>query len=175
MISINREELAWAAGFFDGEGSTTCSGRKNHHRKYIRMGVSQVNPEPLERFNGAVGNIGSIHGPRIPRNVRSKPVWVWYSGDWRKCQAIWAMLWTFLGTQKRDQIKRCWATFTAQEHWGCEKGKSPLNKRDKTHCIRGHSLHDPKTVVTYLRYGWTYKRCTLCEKIRYQEKRGRSG
>lgn len=58
-------ELAWAAGFYDGEGSTSVATVKQSSGKtyrYIKMSVSQNEREPLERFMAAVGE-GKIVGP----------------------------------------------------------------------------------------------------------------
>ena len=57
------EELAWAAGLFDGEGSTSASDRwSTPHLRVPQSG--QAEPEVLMRFLAIVG-VGSIKGPRI--------------------------------------------------------------------------------------------------------------
>lgn len=57
----SREELAWAAGFFDGEG--TVSWAKNvHGRGTFTIKISQLDTETLDRFRAAVGT-GTIGGP----------------------------------------------------------------------------------------------------------------
>jgi hypothetical protein len=60
-------ELAWAAGFFDGEGWVTTSyGSRNGRRRTkpsLSVGVGQSgSPALLERFREAVG-AGSVNGP----------------------------------------------------------------------------------------------------------------
>ena len=49
-------ELAWAAGFFDGEGCITLS------RGLPTLSIAQVDREVLDRFKRAVGP-GSVNGP----------------------------------------------------------------------------------------------------------------
>ena len=61
-----REELAWAAGFFDGEGHVgflprTCD---------MQIGMSQNTREVLARFQAAVG-LGRVNGPYKPRWVKN--------------------------------------------------------------------------------------------------------
>jgi hypothetical protein len=61
-----KTELAWAAGFFDGEGSASLlHGRKGYeHLEYLRLRVGQMHLEPLERFREAVGmSHKNITGP----------------------------------------------------------------------------------------------------------------
>jgi len=70
----NATDLAWAAGFFDGEG---CIGiYKRHHapESYaISLSVAQVDPRPLRRFAEIVG------GPVAPSRARGnqRPYWRW--------------------------------------------------------------------------------------------------
>lgn len=69
-IAPSETELAWAAGFFDGEGCVrfrTCKSRPNRSREYgvLSIQVSQVHREPLDRFRAAVG-VGTVKGPYGP-------------------------------------------------------------------------------------------------------------
>ena len=66
-------ELAWAAGFFDGEGyvgsmSLRVRPAKGRARAVLTMEISQVDERPLQRFAAAVG-CGSINR-RAVRNPR---------------------------------------------------------------------------------------------------------
>lgn len=56
-------ELAWAAGFFDGEGCTYLShGGAGGRKRYPRLSIGQNHREPLDRFAAAVGG-GNVCGP----------------------------------------------------------------------------------------------------------------
>jgi hypothetical protein len=97
----DREELAWAAGFFDGEGCFCYS----EAARYVSVSIGQTNPEPLERFRNAVG-LGKINGPYLrehPNRLSKKPQWVYQAYGVEKVQAIAAMLWFKLGSIKREQ------------------------------------------------------------------------
>ena len=49
-------ELAWAAGFYDGEGYTSY-----HARTFsLRVEIGQKNRSTLERFQSAIGGLGEI-------------------------------------------------------------------------------------------------------------------
>ena len=80
----NKIELAWAAGFYDGEGSTkrvyyhykTKNGIKRIPNKHISMTVSQCELFPLKRFMKAVGNLGRINGP-YKYKAQKRPYWIW--------------------------------------------------------------------------------------------------
>ena len=98
----DREDLAWAAGFFDGEGCFSYTDRA----AYASVSISQVERGPLERFQGAVGNLGKIYGPYFktyPGRMSKQP-WHQYRAYRREhVQAIAAMLWFNRGSTKREQ------------------------------------------------------------------------
>lgn len=97
-------ELAWAAGFWDGEGCTYVAkphkGRAGD-KPYMFMCLGQTDLDPLNRFHVAVG-AGNISGPRLV--IGRKPIWSW------KCYAnadVWRvinLLWPYLSEPKRQQI-----------------------------------------------------------------------
>lgn len=96
---MDTHELAWAAGFFDGEGSTV---RMNG--KYARMQLAQSESGigTLRRFRRAVG-AGSVVGPNKYKSSIGKPQYVWVCSNLEDCQFVLARLWKWLGLQKRGQ------------------------------------------------------------------------
>lgn len=64
---MDRYELAWAAGFFDGEGSAWAQAQKGRRTAQPYAQINQADPHGipvvLERFKNAVG-VGTINGPR---------------------------------------------------------------------------------------------------------------
>lgn len=104
-MAIDREALAWAAGFFDGEGHTGTGavGQRKDGSSWRNpiMTVSQTHPEVLERFADAVG-VGKIRIAR-PARGREQQVWVWNVTGLEKVQYVTALLWPWLGSVKREQ------------------------------------------------------------------------
>jgi hypothetical protein len=101
---MDTHELAWCAGFFDGEGSTH-PGKKGEY-KVIRLSVAQAELAPLERFRRAVG-LGSIEGPYAPRGVSTLPKWIYRVYSYEEVQYVVCLLWPWLGDTKRAQAARC--------------------------------------------------------------------
>lgn len=97
---MNREELAWAAGFFDGEGCTTFTVNSGLPTKYPRLSVSQKHEEVLLKFQLAVGGLGTI----VVNRTRGG--WIWRCTKFEHVQAVIAMLWPWLGPVKKAQAKR---------------------------------------------------------------------
>lgn len=104
-IQINLIELAWAAGFWDGEGCTNFSrsyywNSKGKHPRYrICAAVGQTNNRyPIHRFKAAV-QIGNVSGPDSALKTS------WRVSTFEEVQAVIAMLWKFLCPAKRNQYK----------------------------------------------------------------------
>ena len=101
-------ELAWAAGFFDGEGYVGSVRRRPGPRggrwsTVLAMEISQVDERPLQRFAAAVG-CGSINR-RAVRNPRWRQQWRWRATQGAAERALCA-LWPYLSEPKREQALR---------------------------------------------------------------------
>lgn len=114
MIEIHRESLAWAAGFFDGEGCITLS---RHNDKYINLSLSigqklideeliWGESESLVKFREAV-QIGNINGPYLDRRNSTSQICRYTASGYEQIQAIMAMLWPWLGDIKKDKWIKC--------------------------------------------------------------------
>jgi len=102
-------DLAWAAGLFDGEGCTSARPYKNRPGSVrIQASVSQSShsaelvPSVLQRFQRAVGGMGSIGAPFLDKRSGT------FTHQWRACdfeetQAVIALLWSNLSPIKRAQ------------------------------------------------------------------------
>lgn len=103
------EELAWAAGFFDGEGCVFLTKPTDRSNLRIRLSISQVDRECLDRFRSAILGLGRVNGPyavkgRPSTKIFSKQPQHRYSLDgFEKVQAAVTLLWSWLGSAKRFQ------------------------------------------------------------------------
>ena len=101
---MQRTELAWAAGLFDGEGSTGAYLFNGGRQTYLRMQLRQnghTQPVVLERFQRAVGG-GLIHGPH---RSKTTPQWNWVANG-PAAYRVLRLLWPYLSDPKRDQANR---------------------------------------------------------------------
>lgn len=117
----NREQLAWAAGFFDGEGCVLKT-YENPPRKdgrqaaaiQVSIGQSGIyGHELLRRFAIAVGLPGNLYGPRPPAKNQKLVRYQWEVNGFEKVQAVAAMLWPWLGRVKRAQFGKILAAYHA--------------------------------------------------------------
>lgn len=108
LSSFDPLQIAWAAGFFDGEGSTIAYF-PNKKSRYMRLqatvpqsGQGEV-PKVLVRFQAAMLGLGKIVGPN------EHGIYVWKSRGLEETQATIAMLWKYLGHVKRAQASAAMA------------------------------------------------------------------
>lgn len=91
-------EVAWAAGFFEGEGSITASGGR------LTVRIHNTDTEPLERFASIVV-FGEVYGP-YERNDRDgykrKPFWAWVAQEYDALEVL-ELLWPWLSARRHGQ------------------------------------------------------------------------
>lgn len=108
-FALCREELAWAAGFFDGEGYVGAIRRDCPQGINTRLllSIAQTCPDPLMRFRAAVGNAGNVTGPYKRTNTPTrKMMWSFSASSFEDVQAITAFLWFWLSAPKQAQVVR---------------------------------------------------------------------
>lgn len=94
---MNKEALAWAAGYWDGEGHARGWTTKGYWSP--RAILTQKHGDQFERFNEATGGLGKAYGPYGDKTTIELR---W--GGFEKVQALMAMLWPWLGETKRQQF-----------------------------------------------------------------------
>lgn len=149
-MDINREELIWAAGLFEGEGCfcwVKIPNRNNRNKKdysYCQASLHTTDKDVLERFVKAVG-IGVVNGPYIYTDTKvpnRKPSWYWSIRGHERVQAVIAILWPWLGNRRKNQARSC-LTKTISG------GNSPGTGWDlrKASCPQGHMYDISNTYI----------------------------
>jgi hypothetical protein len=97
---VNTTESAWAAGFFDAEGSVLLRGQRRTLRR--ELAVSQAGrravPPVLLRFQAACEGRGTVRGPR--RGY----LYYWRVSGKGDVDAVGALLTPWLSDPKRMQL-----------------------------------------------------------------------
>lgn len=152
-ITTPREELAWAAGFFDGEGHVRGKGGTITKSE---MQVGQKTVGCLERLQRALGNIGYIGGPYH----KEYPVYFWYLTKTSDVDKALTALWPFLSEPKRNQAIK--AGFKLGFIRNPKVGRPPRKKED----LKVPFCHpDRKHVGNGL--------CGSCYQMEWRRKNGR--
>jgi LAGLIDADG DNA endonuclease family protein len=133
-----RVSLAWAAGFFDGEGCFSYSSAA----RYPCVSITQKDREVLDRFR-AVVRIGKVYGPyRNPpgRTLSTNPFYLYRTHGYERVQAVAALLWFELGSAKHAQATAVLKTWPRTCRRGHElvPGHSGCGRctADYWHCFR---------------------------------------
>lgn len=102
-------DLAWAAGFFDGEGCFTSNSGVSYDtsegiktRRYLKLSVSQKY-EPLVSKLQSIFGVGSVYF--APARKTSSQAYVWRCHG-RAAFYVADLLWPWLGEQKKADFKR---------------------------------------------------------------------
>ena len=102
------EQLAWAAGFYCGEGSASPIKQRGKVSG-VRVTIGQKNREVLDWFAAAVGT-GKVNGPYGPYSGNNGCPMFFYQAHGRdSVRKIRDLLWPWLSTEKREQFDRAYA------------------------------------------------------------------
>lgn len=147
-----REELAWAAGLFDGEGSAS-NNRRTATTSSIKLSVGQKDRRVLDRFHAAVG-VGTVYGPRAG-------MYYYQAHSLESVQAVVAMLWQWLSPVKRGQISDAFSLSA--------RARSTYAER-MTRCPQGHDF-TPENTRVHVWNGKRSRNCRECARVRHQKRR----
>lgn len=135
---LDLEELAWAAGFFDGEGTTIAKQDARRPDQFqLQFTVPQCGrdgvPDVLSRFQRAVLGMGVIDKPYGDSMYR------WRARGFVDGQAALALLWPFLSAVKRAQAASALRAVATQYRTGRLTGRQ---RRPRAPAIRvPHAPH----------------------------------
>lgn len=93
MQNRSREDLAWAAGLWEGEGCFT--GVKN---RVPQATMSMTDEDVMRRFAVVIG-FGTIYA--VTKPAPRKNCWMWQSRTFESFQATVALLWPWLHERRR--------------------------------------------------------------------------
>lgn len=151
MVGISDRDLAWAAGFLEGEGSFSFGSRRDKGHPWSgspNVSACQKQREPLDRLHKMFGgNTPALYHKRGP--LKNKDVWHWRVYGERAIGIMYVM-YLCMSPRRRHQINN------AVLAWLHAPGK-------QTHCSRGHDLRVPGA-----RYIWRgeSKGCKQCLRDR---------
>lgn len=112
-------ELAWAAGFFDGEGSVGlyASGRGFYGEnppRYPKVTIANTEVILLERFRLAVG-VGKVYGPKVCKNPKWKDRYDYRLDGVEKVGYLFMILKPYLGPTKFSKFEEALAPYSNRQ------------------------------------------------------------
>ena len=109
-VSPTTADLAWAAGFLEGEGTfspVTVTLKNGERKRYARVAAYQTTDEPLNRLQRMFG--GSIfrhtYAARgLAKGYQRKPAATW-TVNGARARGVMFTLWTFLSGRRQEQVR----------------------------------------------------------------------
>lgn len=138
------EEIAWAAGLFEGEGCISNAGKRS-----VPLTINSTDRDVLERFQEIVGCGGIYAIRRREQKAHHKEIWQWQVTARDEVTRILESFLPWL--QTRRSMRALEALARLKENQG-------LNG-DKTHCNRGHPLSGDNLYIRQGRRG-----CRTCKR-----------
>lgn len=148
MFELNKEEIAWAAGFFEGEGCFFYSVKSQSYR----VQIPQMQREPLVRFDKIVGGIGRLKGPKP-----SNGIYYYDITSFQGAQFVVCLFWKWLSPWRKNQALTML------------KGASRklLEPGLRTHCKNGHLYSKENTYIGTN----SSRQCLTCHRERQRKYR----
>lgn len=139
---MDEHELAWAAGFFDGDGwaALVRSGKGRRRRAMAQINQAGVGgvPEVLVRFRDAVG-VGRVAGPKIAHGRRD--LYWWVASSQRDVTRTGELIGPWLSAEKRDQFFAAVGIAFAAEPLTSLMWAAGLFDAEGSTCLSAHRSH----------------------------------
>ena len=113
LRGVSREQLAWASGLFEGEGSFTVQNRG----KYVSIvaELAMTDEDRVRQFHSIIG-VGNVTKHTNPIKDYYKPVFTWKTGSFEGVQSVIAALWFWLGPRRKARAKEILAIYHNGTH-----------------------------------------------------------
>ena len=98
-------ELAWCAGFIDGEGTFGIQRQKGRKSEIPYIQAGQVDRRVLDRFRSAVG-VGKVYGPYAPRHPGHSPYCYYRATGAEPTRQVYELLAPYLSEAKQEQAEK---------------------------------------------------------------------
>lgn len=169
------EWRAWAAGLYDGEGSTYLTNHRTHAgyrnaESRITQGSNGGLPEVLQRFRLLTG-VGGIYGP-YRRSGANMDIYRWNASSRSDVQRTIAVVWPWLDLVKQNQARAVFELTDSQP--ALPRGRADWGSH-KTHCIQGHEYASAR-IRPYVSHGVgrqrrDSKQCLQCTREQARARR----
>ncbi len=162
-LALSRsEQIAWAAGLFEGEGCWNAYQRREKNGKMqVQARLAMTDEDVVDRFAAVVG-FGTVRRNVIRRpGSTDKPLTEWYTQRRDTVRALIVMFLPYMG--ERRSARALAILDLGEAH--------PLNER--THCPKGHPYEGENLVLEPIKRGdreYFARRCKICRTEQSRER-----
>ena len=150
------EDVAWAAGLFEGEGCFNVYHRAGSNKSQTQARLTMTDRDAVDRFAAIVG-IGKVRGPIVDPRGTNKDRWEWYVSSGKNVRIVIALLLPWLCERRRTKALEVDAVAATLRPKG-----------ERSHCPKGHPLSgDNLRVETWTKPNGTVvrgRRCLICRR-----------
>jgi hypothetical protein len=115
------EEVAWAAGLFEGEGCIHLMKRSSKNGK-AALTLSMADQDVVHRFSRILG-VGNLRGPYTQApGSHWKPMWTWEAGKRREVQSVLNRVLPFLGERRLAKAREVLIWYATHQRYGRRRG-----------------------------------------------------
>ena len=98
------EQIAWAAGLFEGEGCISVrwgGSESSKGHRYCRLSLRMNDGDVVKRIYDIMG-VGNLYGPCMPpvSSGNRKPFWDWHVGHANDCEFVIRTFLPFFGARR---------------------------------------------------------------------------
>lgn len=145
--------LAWAAGLFEGEGCIQCPRPANRRKAYPGLSLCMTDEDVVRRFHLTV-ECGTVR-KREPRREGWKAAWVWSTQQAREVERLLMAFLPYLGSRRASKAREALDL--------CASIDTPMAER--THCVNGHR-YSPDNTGHQICGGFRQRFCRTCKRER---------
>jgi hypothetical protein len=146
------EQVAWAAGLFEGEGCWNAYVREGGTvQMQARLGMTDR--DVVERFAAVIG-FGAIHQAQ-PGTGGWKPLHTWCVYEAEKVREVIALFMPYMGERRRAKAEEVLAAGANVQ----------VANGERTHCPSGHPYEGDNLVIE-MRGTQPVRRCKTCDNRR---------
>lgn len=103
-MTYSREDLAWAAGLFEGEGYFANTHTRGVHL-VLRAGINMTDEDVITRFHAIIGGAGKVYPYVSPHCPHHKKQYRLLLEGFERFQYVAALFWPWLGVRRRARVK----------------------------------------------------------------------
>jgi hypothetical protein len=111
---MDEREVAWAAGFYEGEGYFGVKRNPYGHPNALRFSIGQRTEEPILKFL-AIAGVGKIRHRHLP-DGHGKEIWYYEAGKTANALLVIEALWPWLSERRKLQAQRAIDEFMSVRH-----------------------------------------------------------
>ena len=112
---MQKHDITWAAGLFEGEGCI-CRSKPNGRKAFRgKLRIVMLDEDIVKRF-AAIVRCGHVHGPIKHTRSGRADYWKWETSRWRDIVHVIVLLRPHLGVRRQQQLdtvlRTCQPTYT---------------------------------------------------------------